>query len=131
VETRNYAEFGFADGRTGNPNQAWEALRVLAAQRGVIRDGTALNLPWPKVEKRIQEIRRLLREHFHISSDPIPFVESKVLHSIRAGRSQLYRSRKGNGDRKICHPPTRDRPNSRPSRSSAPQILFLIFLLIE
>jgi hypothetical protein len=74
-ETRNYAEFGFADGRTRNPNQAWEALRVLAAQRGVIRDGAALNLPWPKVEKRIQEIRRLLREHFHISSDPIPFVE--------------------------------------------------------
>jgi len=26
---RNCAEFGFADGRTGNPNQAWEALRAL------------------------------------------------------------------------------------------------------
>jgi hypothetical protein len=37
---RNYAEFGFADGRTGNPNQAWEALRALAEQRGFIRDGT-------------------------------------------------------------------------------------------
>jgi hypothetical protein len=62
-------------GRTGNPNQAWEALRALAEQRGVIRDGTAVNNPWPKVEKRIQEIRRLLRERFHISADPIPFVE--------------------------------------------------------
>jgi hypothetical protein len=74
-ETRNYAEFGFQDGRTGNPNQAWEALRALAEKNGVIQDVTAVNQPWPKVEKRIQEIRKVLREHFHISTDPIPFVE--------------------------------------------------------
>jgi len=74
-ETRNYAEFGFEDGRTGRPNQAWEALRVLAQQRGVLQDGTAVNQPWPKVEKRIQEIRKVFRDHFGISADPIPFVE--------------------------------------------------------
>lgn len=30
LETRNYAELGFEDGRTGKPNQAWETLRGLA-----------------------------------------------------------------------------------------------------
>jgi hypothetical protein len=34
---RNYAEFGFADGRTGNPNRAWETLRALAEQGGAIQ----------------------------------------------------------------------------------------------
>ena len=36
-ETRNYAEFGFADGRTSGPNQAWGALRAMAQQRGVLQ----------------------------------------------------------------------------------------------
>jgi hypothetical protein len=34
-----------------------------------------VNHQWPKVENRIQEIRKELRERFHISADPIPFVE--------------------------------------------------------
>jgi len=42
---RNYAEFRFADGRTGNANQVWEALRALAEQRGVIRDGNGSEPP--------------------------------------------------------------------------------------
>jgi len=75
-KTLNYAEFGFEDRRTGTPNQAWQILRALAEQNGVIRDGRALNLGWPKVEKRIQEIRRVLREHFGITADPIPFIEN-------------------------------------------------------
>jgi len=75
IETRNYAEFGFQDGRNQNPNRAWETLRRLAELRGVIRDGTEGRLPWPKVEKRVQEIRKVFREHFGISSDPVPFVE--------------------------------------------------------
>jgi len=73
-ETLNYAEFGFKDGRTGNPNRAWETMRALAQRCGVIQDGTAMDQLWPKVEKRIQEIRKILREHFGISADPIPFV---------------------------------------------------------
>jgi hypothetical protein len=75
IETRNYAEFGFQDGRSQNPNRAWETLRRLAELRGIIRDGTQGRLPWPKVEKRVQEIRRVFREHFGISLDPVPFVE--------------------------------------------------------
>ncbi len=75
IETRNYAEFGFQDGRSQNPNRAWETLRRLAELRGIIRDGTQARLPWPKLEKRVQEIRTVFRKHFGISSDPIPFVE--------------------------------------------------------
>jgi hypothetical protein len=74
-ETRNYQEFGFADGRNERPNRAWETFRELAEQNGVIREAKGGPLNWPKVEKRIQEIRRVLREHFGISADPIPFVE--------------------------------------------------------
>ena len=75
TETRNYADFGFADRRDGKPNQAWLTLRVLAQERGMIRDGAKTGREWPKVEKRIQEIRKLLRKHFAIAADPLPFVE--------------------------------------------------------
>jgi hypothetical protein len=74
-ETRNYAELGFEDSRNGKPNRAWEAFRVLAAGRGIIRDAEKTGGKWPEVEKRMQEIRKVLREHFQISADPIPFVE--------------------------------------------------------
>jgi hypothetical protein len=75
MESRNFAEFGFADGRTQNANKAWELLRVMAEERGIIRDGKAIGEDWSKVEKRIQEIRKVLREYFGLPDDPIPFVE--------------------------------------------------------
>jgi hypothetical protein len=75
TETRNYTELGFEDGRNGKPNRAWEAFRVLATERGIIRDAGKTGRTWPKVEKRMQEIRKVLRKHFHISADPVPFVE--------------------------------------------------------
>jgi len=61
-ETLNYAEFGFGDGRSGKPNRAWETLRALAEQRGIIRDAGKAGRTWPKVEKRIQEIRKVFRK---------------------------------------------------------------------
>jgi hypothetical protein len=75
TETRNYADFGFADGRSRKPNRAWQALYVLAAKRGIIRDPAKTGEKWPGVEKRMQEIRKILRKQFGISADPIPFVE--------------------------------------------------------
>jgi hypothetical protein len=36
VETRNYAEMGFEDKRSGKPNHAWGVLRALARNGGVI-----------------------------------------------------------------------------------------------
>ena len=70
----NYAEMGFADDRSKNANKAWLMLLALARQRGVIRTGAeADGQPWPKVERRMQEIRKVLRQHFRISADPLPF----------------------------------------------------------
>jgi hypothetical protein len=75
IETLNYAEFGLQDDRSEIPNRAWLLLRILAENKGLIRDGSQAGEPWPKVEKRIQEIRRKLRLQFGIEGDPIPFVE--------------------------------------------------------
>ena len=75
TETLNYAEFGFEDARTGNPNLAWEALRRLAELGGVIENEKDARLRWLKLERRIQEIRSVLRKHFALASDPIPFFE--------------------------------------------------------
>jgi len=79
IETRNYGELEFADRRAKRgkpkPNQAWVTLRAMAEQDGIIRDGAKTGATWPKVEKRIQEIRKVLRKHFSITADPIPFVE--------------------------------------------------------
>jgi hypothetical protein len=82
IETRNYAELGFEDRRNEKPNQAWETFRALAERRGVIKEPTKAHEAWPQTEKRIQEIRRTLRKHFGIPSDPIPFVE-KVGYQAR------------------------------------------------
>jgi hypothetical protein len=79
TETRNYAELGFADrrierGKTAKPNVAWVTLRTMAEQNGIIRDGTKTGVAWPKVEKRMQFIRKAFRNHFGIAADPVPFV---------------------------------------------------------
>jgi len=74
-KTLNYAEFGFENNKTGNPNAAWIALRRIAELNGTVRSHVEARYEWPKFEKRVQEIRRVLRKHFDISSDPIPYVE--------------------------------------------------------
>jgi hypothetical protein len=70
---QNYAEMGFEDGRTKNPNKAWETLRLLGAS-GTIRAATT-GRDWAKVEKRVQEIRKVLKKHFRIHADPVPFIK--------------------------------------------------------
>ena len=83
-EVLNYGELGFADGRLQggaepNPNRAWCILRAMADKRGTIADMMDVKetkeKDWQQVEKRMQEIRRVLRTHFKISQDPIPFIE--------------------------------------------------------
>ena len=55
-------------------------LRDLAGTEGVIADaGAAGN--WLKVENRIQEIRRVLRSHFGIAEDPLPFQAGTGYHA--------------------------------------------------
>ena len=46
TETRNYAEFGFEDHRSGKPSRAWASLRALAEQRGIIRQPTRAHEDW-------------------------------------------------------------------------------------
>ena len=75
TETHNYAEFGFEDRRTGKPNLAWKTLIAIAEQRGTFPNAAKTGREWVEVEKRIQEIRKVLRKHFRISADPIPFVD--------------------------------------------------------
>jgi hypothetical protein len=58
--------------------QATQQLRgqtCLAEAKGFIRDAAKTGRDWPRVEKRMQEIRKELREHFAISADPVPFIE--------------------------------------------------------
>jgi hypothetical protein len=94
TETHNYGELGFADRRakvgTPKPNQAWVTFRSMAEHNGIIRDGRETGVAWSKVEKRIQEIRKVLRKHFGITVDPIPFVEGtgfKARFKIACGPS--------------------------------------------
>ena len=91
METLNYAEFGFDDGRTGNPNQAWLILRRLAELGGKIENRMDARLHWSKLEKRIQEIRVALREHFTISSDPIPFNDKDRRLQEKSGYRALFK----------------------------------------
>jgi hypothetical protein len=74
TEIRNYTEMGFASKKNGTAVQAWDVLRVLARQGGLIQiadDSTQ----WAVLEKRIQEIRRTLKAVFHLTDDPIRFVK--------------------------------------------------------
>lgn len=73
-ETLNYAEMGFKDSRNGKPSQAWVTLRVLAEEKGTIRNPAKTRGNWSKVEKRVQEIRKALRKGFRISDNPVLFV---------------------------------------------------------
>lgn len=73
-ETLNYAEFGCTDQRNGLANRAWEMLKVLARNEGVIpASGRISDKQWPATEKALERLRKLLRRHFGIAEDPLPF----------------------------------------------------------
>jgi hypothetical protein len=76
---QNYGELGFADRRAKRgepkPSSAWLMFRVLAESGGIIKNAGKVGKDWPKVEKRMQEIRNTLRNHFGIAGDPIPFIK--------------------------------------------------------
>lgn len=70
MESRNYDEMGFASKKNGTPVLAWKTLRVMAEAGGVISvasDGRK----WANVEKRMQEIRKVLRDRFGLPGDPL------------------------------------------------------------
>jgi hypothetical protein len=90
TETCNYAEFGFEDGRNGKPSQGWGILRELAEQGGVIREAKQGPQAWAKIEKRVQEIRKVLRTYFGISADPLPYVEGGYRACFNIGCGPSY-----------------------------------------
>ena len=80
--SKNFSEMGFEDGRTKLPNRAWAALRALAESGGVAKVADDVNRD--TAEKRMQEIRKRLREHFESErielsseSDPLPYVQGE------------------------------------------------------
>lgn len=74
IETRNYGEFGFEDRRSGKPIEAWITLCELAQKEGVIKNAAHSQGDWPRVEKHMQQIRKILQTHFQITSEPLPFI---------------------------------------------------------
>jgi hypothetical protein len=62
---------GFSDGRNGTPIAAWQLLLHFARSGGEISDPFAEIATWPKVEKAVQRLRKLLKGHFHQPEDAI------------------------------------------------------------
>jgi len=94
-ETKNYQEFGFADMRNEVPRKAWEVLQQLAATGGILENAGNLprNSSWPKLEKRVIEIRKILRQQFDAPGDPIPFKHGlgyQAQFRIRSSRGAQY-----------------------------------------
>lgn len=79
TEVRNYAEMGFEDRRREIPDSAWELLRKFAENGGTIGNSQQANgAPWPVVEKRVQILRKRLRQLFQIPDDPFePYRRAK------------------------------------------------------
>ncbi len=72
-ESYGYADLGFEDKRTGKPNQAWGALYKLAEKQGRYDVTKMGGRPRAHLEKRFQEIRNRLCNHFKVGGDPVPF----------------------------------------------------------
>ncbi|HEV3275310.1 MAG TPA: hypothetical protein VG860_00675 [Terriglobia bacterium] len=90
LDTRNSTELGFEDRRNRRPNRAWAMLRELARAGGTIPAAVG-HEAWPKVEKRMQEIRKAFRKHFGIAGDPVPFVKGTgYLASFKIGCSPSF-----------------------------------------
>ena len=68
----NYAEAGLEDGRNHNPKRAWELLREFAEQGGVISQALP-DQDLSRQQKKVQELRKALRQLLNISEDPITF----------------------------------------------------------
>ena len=73
--TRNFAEMGFEDlrGNGGKPNAAWHVLHTLAANNGISPDKVISGQQ--AIQKRMQQIRKVLGAQFGLPENPIRFVD--------------------------------------------------------
>jgi hypothetical protein len=77
---QNYAELGFEDGRTGTPSLAWQTLLELARCDGLLKvnrvpkkySGDRVPKQYRDQAKRVEAIRRTLRNRFGIAENPLP-----------------------------------------------------------
>jgi hypothetical protein len=72
-QTFNYDEMGFGDRRSGKSNRAWAVLRLLAQTKGVLGTTNRGSKNWAPLEQQISRTRKLLKRHFGLSEDPLPF----------------------------------------------------------
>lgn len=92
TDTRNYSEMGFEDRRNGTPTKAWETLRTLAENDGVL-ESKSTSRAWRHVEKDVQAIRQALKKHFGISADPLPYEEGVGYRAqLKIGRAPSFDS---------------------------------------
>jgi len=87
-QTYNFSELGFEDRRNGTQNSAWTMLLKLAETHGEMQQ------PPPgsrcaTIQKRLEEIREALRNHFGIDGDPIPF-NGTYKASFKIGRRPSF-----------------------------------------
>lgn len=72
LQTLNYGEMGFDDKRSGKPNQLWGMFRALAQAGGTVPNAARNSKDFAAMLKRFERLRKKLKAHFHIASDPIP-----------------------------------------------------------
>jgi hypothetical protein len=90
-KTYNYGELGFADRRNGVPNRAWVTLREMAGCNGSMPiPSTTVGKELAMIQKRIEEIRERLRNHFKIETDPIPFNSNTYKTSFGLSRRPSF-----------------------------------------
>jgi hypothetical protein len=81
-ETCNYAEIGFADRRSGKPDKSSAVVRFLAQNGGLVPTTGRAGKDWAALEKQIERTKKVLKNYFGISDDPLPF-EKGVGYQLR------------------------------------------------
>ena len=88
-ETRNYAELGFEDRRSGKPIMEWETFTKLAQANGVIEVDRSVR-GYNEQSKRLQEIRRVLRKQFGLTGDPVPLLGDHYRTQFRVSHAPSF-----------------------------------------
>lgn len=103
---RNYVEMGFEDRRAGTgpskPDSSWTLFRRFAALKGVLQRADDVGLAWPKVETRVQTIRRRLRVIFRMPGDPIEYEHETNCYRTRFRLELVDHDRPVSAAAKFC-----------------------------
>ncbi len=79
----NYAEAGFENRKTQNPNLAWNLLLQFARRNGRMERPQGKRSDLTRMEKDVQAIRKRFKELFKIQDDPfLPYRQEKCYQTI-------------------------------------------------